>query len=312
MFVGWQQAMKHAPDPTEEQIERVRDAIGASSLVQSQRIESGTGATMDILSEGSTRLVLRRYNSHVTAVDAAARETRALELLQRANIPAPAPIWIDNEGVFDGPAVVISYVDGTPDLTPSNPFDWAERLASVLARIHEVRLDGDDVQLFPPGAGSDVERIQESPELVLEHPLGEDLLRRRVILGSRSDGSEAVFSHTDFTPANTLWSEGSLTGVVGWESPATGDRGMDVAYCALDIRYLGMDKVADHFVATYRAITGEALPNLAHWEAVGLCRPMPDIARWVPGWVAMGRNITDDRARERYTRVIEDFLARTG
>ncbi|HWB89187.1 MAG TPA: phosphotransferase [Acidimicrobiia bacterium] len=305
--------MHNAPLPTEEQIERVRDAIGAESLAHAQRIESGLSCTMDILEEGSTRMVLRRYGpgSHVSETDAAAREARALELMQRANIPAPAPIWIDTEGVFDEQALVISYVDGETDLTPAHPFEWAEQLATVLTRIHDVRLDEDDADLFPPGAGEDMARISESPEVVLEHRLGEDLLRRRVTLGQRSGGNDFVFSHTDYWPGNTMWRDGTLTAVVDWESPATGEREMDVAYCSLDIRYLGMDRVADHFVETYREVSGDPLANLPHWEAVGLCRPMPDIAQWVPAWTAMGRSITEDQARERYTEVLEDFLERT-
>jgi len=304
--------MQYAPLPTEEQLLRVREAIGASSLTHSHRLELGLGCTMDVLSEAGNRLVLRRYGEWADGSEAPHRETRALELMQRANIPAPAPIWVDTDGIFEHGAIIISYVDGAPDLTPSNPFEWAERLASVLARIHEVRLEGDDVELFPPGAGQDIAQVQENPELILEHPLGEDLLRRRVLLAQRDIPSDPVFSHTDFWPGNTLWEDGQLTAVVDWESPATGDREMDVAYCSLDIRYLGMDRVADHFVKSYREVTGASLPNLSHWESVGLCRPMPDIGKWVDSWVAMGRDISKDRARVRYTEVLEDFLERTG
>jgi len=306
--------MQYAPLPTEEQLERVRDAIGADSLSHSHRIEAGLGCTMDVLVDNGTRLVLRRYGewSHAEGESAALRETRALELMQKANIPAPAPIWVDSSGVFGEPAMLISYVDGAPDLTPSHPFEWAEQLARVLARIHDVQLDDDDRTLFPRGAGEDERRISEQPELVLKHPLGEDLLRRRVLLGQRTVDVEPVFSHTDFWPGNTLWVDGNLEAVVDWETPATSDREMDVAYCSLDIRYLGMDKVADRFIATYREVTDDPLLNLSHWEAVGLCRPMPDIGIWVPGWVAMGRDITEERARSEHTRVIEDFLDRTG
>lgn len=304
--------MQYASLPTEEQLERVRDAIGASSLVHSHRIETGLGCTMDVLAEGSTRMVLRRYGPWADRdADPAARETRALELMQRANIPAPAPIWIDSDEIFAEQAILIAFVEGAPDLTPSNPFDWAEKLARVLTRIHEVRLEGDDVDMFPPGAGEDVERIQENPEMVLEHPLGEALLRRRVMLGNLHTDSEQVFSHTDFWPGNTLWDDGDLTAVVDWESPSVGDREMDVAYCSLDIRYLGMDKVADHFIKTYRELSASPLPNMSHWEAVALCRPMPDIAQWVPAWVGMGRKISEDQARSRYNEVLEDFLQRT-
>jgi aminoglycoside phosphotransferase (APT) family kinase protein len=305
--------MQYAPPPTEKQIERVSAAIGAASLTYSGRIEGGLGSTMDVLLDGSTRLVLRRYGSWYDerGENAALRETRALELVQRANIPAPAPIWIDTDGVFDEQATIISYVEGKPLLSPSNPFDWAERLASVLARIHDVRLDDEDQETFSAGAGEDVLRISENPEVVLEHPLGEDLLRRQLTLGGRDSEGEKVFSHADFWPGNTLWRDSDLVAVVDWESAATGPRAMDVAYCSLDIRYLGMDKVADHFIGTYREVTSSGLGELAHWEAIALCRPMPDIARWVPAWVSMGRDISPDTARERFTSVLEDFLERT-
>jgi aminoglycoside phosphotransferase (APT) family kinase protein len=304
--------MQYAPLPTEEQLARVRDGIGAESLAHSRRIEGGGGCTMDVLADNGTQLVLRRYGPWYAerGEDAAARETRALELLQRANVPAPAPNGIDTAEVFDEQAILISFIDGAPDLAPANPFDWAEQLAATLARIHDIALDPDDLQLFPPGAGEDERKISQNPELVLEHPLGEDLLRRRVELGNRLIDTDLVFSHTDFWPGNTLWNDGSLVAVVDWEAPATGDREMDVAYCSLDIRYLGMDKVADRFIAAYRELTDESLPNLIHWEAVALCRPMPDIAGWVPAWLAMGRNVTEEGARGQHTRVIEEFLER--
>ena len=305
--------MQYAPTPTEEQLERVRDAIGASSLTHLGRVEGGLSCTIDVLSEGGTKLILRRYGpwAHGAKAGVIAKENRALELMQRANIPAPAPIWTDNSAIFVEPAILISFMEGAPDLTPANPFDWAEQLANVLNRIHDVRLEGDDPSMFPSGAGEDIVRIQENPEIVLEHPLGEALLRRRVLLGQRGIDTDQVFSHTDFWPGNTLWVDGELTAVLDWEEPATGDRAMDVAYCALDIRYLGMDRVADHFIKSYREHSGDSLPNLSHWEAVGLCRPMPDIAIWVPSWAAMGREITADMARARYTEVLEDFLERT-
>jgi aminoglycoside phosphotransferase (APT) family kinase protein len=305
--------MQYAPPPTEEQLARLRERTGASSLRLSHRIEGGLGCTLDVLVDNGSRLVLRRYGPWYAdrGEDAAARETRALELLQRTRVPAPAPIWLDTDGVFDEQAIIISYVDGKPDLTPSHPFEWAEQLAGGLASIHGVLLDDSDFDMFPPGAGEDERRISEQPELVLEHPLGEDLLRRRVMLGSQRSDSDAVFCHTDFWPGNTLWKDGELAAVIDWESPATGEREMDVAYCAMDIRYLGMDKVADRFIEAYKEETGARLANLAHWESVALCRPMPDIAQWVPAWTSMGRQMTEDKARSRHTEVIEDFLERT-
>ncbi len=275
-----------------------------------RRIETAMGSTMDVLKDGSTRMVLRRYAaSHAEhGEDLASRETRALELMQKNNIPAPAPLWIDSDSVFDEQAIVTSFVQGEPELSPADPFDWAEKLATTLARIHDIRLDADDLALFTAAAEDAERKSLEGLEQVAEHPLGEDLLRRRLLLDDRRVETSVVFSHTDYWPGNTLWQNGDLVAVVDWESPAMGDRAMDVAYCTLDIRYLGMDKVADRFVAAYRDATGIELANLGYWEAVGLCRPMPDIGRWVPAWNSMGRPITEDQARLRHTQLIERFL----
>jgi aminoglycoside phosphotransferase (APT) family kinase protein len=268
---------------------------------------------MDVLSEPGSRMVLRRYGPWYAerGENAAAREIRALELAQKANVPAPAPVWLDSGGVFEEQAILISFIDAVPDLTPSNPFDWAERLARTLVKIHDIKLGDDDDDLFPPGAGEDIRKIQENPELMLEHPLGEDLLRRRVTLGHVVPESEPVFSHTDYWPGNTLWDDAELMAVVDWESPATAVRGIDVAYCSMDIRYLGMDKVADRFVETYREVSGDPLAGFEHAESIALCRPLPDIGIWVPAWNAFGKKITVEQARSRYTEVLEDFLART-
>lgn len=303
--------MQYAPLPTEDQLQRVCEVIGASSLVHSRRIESGLGCTIDVLSEGPTRLILRRYGPWYDdrGEDAASRETRALELLQRNNIPAPAPVWIDTDGVFEEQAIVTSFIPGEPDLTPSNPFDWADQLARVLVRIHDIRLDEADLELFPPGAGEDENRILENPEQVLEHPLGEQLLRHRLILDDRRVDTTPVFSHADYWPGNTLWKNGDLVAVIDWEAPATNERAMDVAYCSLDIRYQGMDKVADRFITAYREATGDPLVNLAYWEAVALCRPMPDIARWVPAWHNMGLGVSEDQVRATHSELIERALA---
>ncbi len=305
--------MQQVPYPTDEQLARIGEAVGAGTLRFVERLDAGMSCVLDVLSDGTGRVVLRRYGAWYVerGEDPAAREARALELMQRVRVPAPAPLWIPNGDLFDRPALVVSYVDGDPDLAPGHPFDWAEQLAAVLARIHGVAVEGSDVELFGPGIGEDARRIEEAPEQILEHPLGEALLRRMFELQARLLEVAPVFSHADFWPGNTLWNGGKLAAVVDWEAPATSDPAMDVAYCATDIRLLGMGRVADRFVAAYREITGDRLVNLAYWEAVALSRPMPDIAVWVPTWTALGRPIGTDAARAAHIRAIEEFLDRT-
>jgi aminoglycoside phosphotransferase (APT) family kinase protein len=117
-----------------------------------------------------------------------------------------------------------------------------------------------------------------------------------------------VYVHHDFWPGNTLWMEEDLVAVVDWEGGCVADPALDVAYCALDIRLLGLPEAASHFVDVYRELSGRPLLNLGYWDLVALCRPLPDIAIWLPGWEAMGLDITEDEARRRHTTLITAAL----
>jgi aminoglycoside phosphotransferase (APT) family kinase protein len=58
----------------------------------------------------------------------------------------------------------------------------------------------------------------------------------------------------------------------------------------------------------YRELSRRDLPNLRYWELMALCRPMPDIAIWVPAWQSMGVEISADEARLRHTALITAAL----
>jgi aminoglycoside phosphotransferase (APT) family kinase protein len=102
--------------------------------------------------------------------------------------------------------------------------------------------------------------------------------------------------------------EEDLVAVVDWEGGCVADPALDVAYCALDIRLLGLPEAASHFVDVYRELSGRPMLNLRYWDLVALCRPLPDIAIWLPGWEAMGLDITEDEARRRHTTLITAAL----
>ena len=117
-----------------------------------------------------------------------------------------------------------------------------------------------------------------------------------------------VYVHHDFWPGNTLWLDEKLVAVIDWEGGAIADPALDVAYCALDMQLLGLSEAAEVFVEVYRQHSGRSLENLRYWELLALCRPMPDIAIWVPGWQAMGIEISADEARQRHAALIAAAL----
>lgn len=261
--------------------------------------------------ESKRRLVLRRYGDSSDELDATLdrAELRALELASQAGIPAPEPLWIDTDGIFDEQAILISFLDGSPLLTPEDPIDWAQQLASALCRVHTLQTEASDAALLPPiRAGAD--RYMEGEiEVTAGHPLGQSLWDRLTVLRDDLVAQSEVFLHTDFWPGNTMWLGQQLVAVIDWEGCGTGDPAYDVAYCAMDMRYVGYDVAAEAFIATYLAESGRELANFKYWELVSLCRPMPDIGNWVPSWNAYGLNITEGQARTRHTDLIRSAVS---
>ncbi|HEY6627885.1 MAG TPA: aminoglycoside phosphotransferase family protein [Acidimicrobiia bacterium] len=298
---------RYAPLPTPEQLERLSDDIGAP-LTYDYRILGGLGGTMDVLRSEVNRVVLKRYwlPEPDEDIDPAESEYRALALAAEHGIPAPSPLWVDRVGLFPERAVVISFLEGKVILEPADPMDWATQLAMVLVAIHEMRPSPTD-SIFPTLGHDDG---HTSEKAVLEHPLGADLWKKRSEAIATLIPDEVVYVHHDFWPGNTLWVDESLVAVVDWEGGSIADPALDVANCALDIRLLGNDDVADHFVAAYRNISGRALRNFRYWEINAVCRPMPDVAMWLPGWHAVGLDVSPDQVRRRHWDLIEGVLGR--
>jgi aminoglycoside phosphotransferase (APT) family kinase protein len=297
---------EYAPLPHDEQLEMLTHELGGS-IHFLYRVPGGAGGTVDVLRlDDEEKLVLKRYwLPEPDELSPAESEFRALALASEHGIPAPAPVWIDRIGLFPERAVVMSFVEGSVLLDPTDWLDWAEQLAASLAAIHQICPAPSDSALFPSFGHDDAHRSEpETIEALREHPLGMRLWARVLDLRPGLKAEDPVYVHHDFWPGNTLWVGERLVAVVDWEGGAIGDPALDVAYCAFDIRMLGRDRAADHFVATYREISGRPLVNLGYWEMLAMCRPMPDIAVWVPGWQALGFGVSVDDARKRHATLL--------
>ncbi len=302
----------YAPLPTNEQLEALGSELGQVTRFD-RRIVGGLGGTVDVLIVGTgqgERVVLKRYWLPESGeISPAESEFRALALAADRGISAPSPIWIDRSGVFPERAIVISYVDGTVLLDPADPIDWASQLAYILIEIHQIEPEPADADLFPLLGHSDGHQSEaETLAALRQHPLGMELWARREEILAYLTPEAPVYVHRDFWPGNTLWLDEKLAAVIDWEGGAIADPALDVAYCALDMRLLGLTEAADVFVEVYRRHSGRTLENLRYWELLALCRPMPDIAIWVPGWHAMGVEIIVDEARRRHTALIAAAL----
>ncbi len=304
--------MEYSPIPTAGQLRALGEEMGAPVSYE-RRIPGGLGGTVDVLTADGEPVVLKRY--WITGPDEQApaeSEYRAMQLASRHDVPAPTPLWVDRVGLFPEGAIVMTYVDGAPLLDATDQLAWAGQLAAALVSIHRIQPEPSDETLFPlldPGVGPHPE--EENPEQGEGHELGAELWAYRSEAASALRPQEPTFLHHDFWAGNTLWRDEALIAVIDWEGGCVGDPAMDVAYCAFDMRLLGLDVAADHLIAEYRELSGRELVNLGYWEVASLCRPLPDVGIWVPSWQAMGFDITEDAVRRRHTAMILDALGRS-
>jgi aminoglycoside phosphotransferase (APT) family kinase protein len=57
-----------------------------------------------------------------------------------------------------------------------------------------------------------------------------------------------VLTHNDFWSGNTVWQDGTLTGVVDWSGAALGPRAFDLGWCRLDLYLLFDQYIGDRFL----------------------------------------------------------------
>ncbi len=314
-------SLKYAPIPTADQLSQLASELGGKSTVRFvRRFQGGLGCTSDLLEihraiSGTELVVLRRYGDWYgddeSTDEVARREAAALIAANAGGVTVPQLIWSDRAGTFDETAVVISFIDGEPYFSPGDPHDWIEQLVRAMVSVHEVPVTADlrPVLLDHRRQLSDQLAESEPSERFTENSLGVPLweLRRKLI--EADDSTETVFLHSDLWPGNTLWRDEQLVGVIDWEDAGFGDPSVDVAYCANELRYLGWDGLADRFIAEYRSKTGRSLDSLPLWTVSGLVRPLPDIARWMPSWTAMGLDVDADSIRANWNRVAEQAIA---
>jgi aminoglycoside phosphotransferase (APT) family kinase protein len=271
--------------------------------------------------DGSRRsLVLRRYNDYLRANDprACEREWKTLEILARAGIGAPRPLWLDAEGrVFGRPAMTLTLMAGRTTLLFRDREIWIGDLAAALVRLHSADFAGFDLT-FLPRSSSNVERMIHNgprPEAVARFPRTTALWERLAALWQLRAPLPAILVHGDYWPGNTVWRRGRMVGIIDWEEPRLSEPGEDVAYCRMDLALSIGDSAPDEFLDAYERVAGRGVQNLPMWDLVAATRPLPDPAVWLPGYKDLARGRTDLTAgllRRRLARWIDRAIARAG
>ncbi|MEP3421629.1 MAG: phosphotransferase [Erythrobacter sp.] len=211
------------------------------------------------------RLVLREHGSNHNG-HGAALEYQLLDSLHALGFAVPKPFGFgDGEGVENGvsqlPYVVLEYIEGSTTIPSSEIEARITIAAEKLVAIHEVATVS--LPELPP-------RFDPVPELLDFLPDDAEWEGLRSLLSqmrSAALSGKGVLLHGDFWPANIVWNDGQIVGVIDWEDAAIGDPLSDVACACLEFRYAYGDWGSECFLNAYSARRHVDPFRLALWQA---------------------------------------------
>jgi aminoglycoside phosphotransferase (APT) family kinase protein len=275
--------------PSEGALDEVRRLAGSSATIESVvSLEGGQhAATWRVDTARPARTVVVRQ--FPAGDSAAAREKQVLRVLDGLGDLAPMLLASDLSGRWsECPTVLISWLDGEADITPSDPDAWAAQLGHALARVHAAPSD----------------RLSGLPSVFDRSGGSREALTGPAAQGIRSSwpqitASPDVLTHSDYWSGNVVWRDGVLTGIVDWSGAARGPRGFDVGWCRLDLYLLFDERVAGVFLAAYEDAIGHPLADIALWDGWALARSHNGVTSWAPNYQPLGRADLDKRELRR-------------
>lgn len=216
--------------------------------------------------------------------DLAEREAEALEYAQACGLRSPRLVGFALRDIgFGGPAVLTTFLEGKVDILPDNFATWLAGLADSLAAIHASPASSltrryttwvEQSLLSPPAGSANPQIWRTAIDYWLRHHPAHDTDWPRC----------AVFLHRDYHPANILWQDGAVSGIVDWVNSCRGPAGIDVGHCRMNLAQTHGVAIAEEFLEHYQ----RAAPDFAYdpyWDidtALDMCMPAPEFyAPWV-------------------------------
>ena len=145
------------PAPTQTQFEQIAKAIDPNaSVISTRKLGGGISCRMDVLEfsidvEKTEQVVVRQYyeNEKPQEDRPSRRESITLRALGGQGVSAPKLIIGEETEVLLGrPDIVISYLDGVPNLAPADATDWARQLARAIARVHMIDIKQSAIEQY--------------------------------------------------------------------------------------------------------------------------------------------------------------------
>ncbi|SFB06491.1 Phosphotransferase enzyme family protein [Lentibacillus halodurans] len=284
----------HSVDPS-VQVESVYKLKGStSSLLHGIALRVG---------DSVKHYVLRQFDNRdwlVKEPDLAVHEAASLQMADSVKVAVLEVIANDALGDHCGvPAVLMTKLEGTVELKPDDQDRWLDGLAGALADIHSLDADGFPYEYFP---------YNDADSFDVPYWSGVPGLWEKVldlVKGSRPDAHEC-FIHRDYHPANVLWKNGNVSGVVDWVNACKGPREVDIGHCRLNLAMLYGPEWANRFLLAYKRYAGKRFTYDPYWDVIALIDFLDGPPEVYPGWEAFGvTGLTDSLIKKRLDAFIQ-------
>lgn len=207
----------------------------------------------------------------------AAHEFKLLQILQRAGVAVPQPYYVDPTGEILGlPALVVEFIEGTTEFSPTDVEGFAYQLAVQLHKIHQLDTRHFDLDFLPKQNNALPSRSAQLDDSLSEGRIRDALEECDPLLHA----NPPTLLHGDYWPGNILWKETRLAAVLDWEDAQIGDPLADVANCRFELHWTVSREAIDRFTDHYRALSTLDFTNLPYWDLRAALRPAGKLGGW--------------------------------
>ena len=224
-------------------------------------------------------------------------------IASKGDLPAPLLLAADETGGKSGmPSILMSKVEGKVVLEPDDFLVWTDGLAKALSEIHRIEAQDFSWKYAPY---MDRENVK-IPEWTRKPDVWAVALER--FYGTKPKYKE-TFIHRDFHPANVLWKDGKVSGIVDWPNACLGPAGIDVGHCRVNLALLHGVEIADLFLEAYRRHATEFVYD-SYFDIVTVFDFIDRPLTVYRGWTDLGvEGLTDRMMETRMDAFMESIVS---
>lgn len=282
-----------------------------AKIIFVQQLKGSTSSSLYRISlevDDHTRDVVLRKFDRKDWVDEepnlACHEAKSLIYASQANVSTPTIIAYEESGFVCGvPMVLMTFMKGDVQLKPQNMEQWINELAKSLVTIHEVEAKDLKWSYLPY---NDILSF-EVPTWTTTPINWKKLIN---IARRPRPAYKECFIHRDYHPANVLYKNGNISGVVDWVNACKGPAGIDVGHCRLNLALLYNVSIADQFLMAYQNIAGESFAYDVYWDVISVIDILFGPPTVYPSWEAFGvTDLTDQLMEKRLDEYIKSLVS---